>query len=260
MTTPDRMEMLAAAWDLNRADLVRYARRLLLDPDVADDVVQHAALRAMQATSPPSAALEVRKWLFRITSNLVIDELRRRGIWSETALPDARDDAERDCDFVAASVALRGTQDVDAIAREHLSFCFSCVLRSLPPHRAAALLLAEMYGFTVREAASILGGSQAQVKNWLQEARAALVARHLDRCALVHKRGTCYQCSELAMFFNGAPVDPLEGTEGNIDDRVRVVRASRSDLGVWHRRLLQVIEKRHRTAKEPPAPGEESRS
>ena len=238
------MNQVAAAWERNRPDLLRYVRRLLIDPEAAEDVVQQAAVRAMSAASPPTGDVEVRKWLFRITSNLAIDELRRRRTWSETALFDAREDAERDPDFVASSIALRGNPEASAIAQQHLTFCFSCVLRSLPPHRAAALLLAEMYGFTLQEAASILSASRIQVKNWLQEARAALASRHVDRCALVQKKGVCYQCSELATFFNGAPHDPLAGTNGTLEDRLRVVSTCESDLGVWHRRLLRIIEDR----------------
>lgn len=239
------MNHLAGAWERNRPDLLRYVARLLPDREAAEDVVQQVAIRAMNAAAVPADDTELRKWLFRITSNLAIDELRRRRTWSETAIFDARRHAESDTDFVAAALALRGTQEVRAIAQQHLAFCFSCVLRSLAPQRAAALLLTEMYGFTLEEAAAILGGSRNQVKNWLQEARAALVSRHVERCALVEKRGVCYQCSELATFFNGAPHNPLAGTNGTIEDRMRLVAAPESDLGVWHQRLLRIIEERH---------------
>jgi RNA polymerase sigma-70 factor, ECF subfamily len=246
------MNRLSAAWERNRPDLLRYVSRLLLDPDTAEDVIQQTAVRALNAPSPPQGDVELRKWLFRITSNLAIDELRRRRRWSERALLDAREEAERDPDFVAASLALRGTQEVNAIAQQHLAFCFSCVLRSLQPQRAAALLLVELYGFTLQEAASILGASRVQVKNWLQEARATLVSRHVDRCALVQKKGVCYQCSELATFFDGTSNDPLSGTNGTVEDRLRVVRAPESDLGVWHRRLLRVIEEQQTDTKPIP--------
>jgi RNA polymerase sigma-70 factor (ECF subfamily) len=244
MSAAERMDLVSQAWERNRADLVRYARRLLINAEAADDVVQQTAVRALQSDSHPTGSEDLRRWLFRITSNLAIDELRRRGTWSETALFDSRSEAENDPEFVEASLALRGTQEVAAIAREHLAFCFSCVLRSLPPQRAAALLLAEMYGFTVREAASILEATENQIKNWIQEARAALQARHMDRCALLRKNGVCYQCSELSEFFNGVGVDPLAGSNGSLEARMRIVRESHSDLGEWHRRLLEIIEER----------------
>ncbi|HEU4521246.1 MAG TPA: RNA polymerase sigma factor [Thermoanaerobaculia bacterium] len=247
MNSSERMASVSAAWERNRNDLLRYVRRLVIDPDAAEDIVQTAGLRAVAAERSPDGDLDLRKWLFRIASNLAIDELRRRGTWAETALLDSRTDAEADSDFVAASIALRGTQDGAAIAREHLAFCFACTLRSFSADRAASLLLVELYGFTVAEAADVLGASVGQVKNWLQETRASVAARHADRCALVSKKGVCHQCSELAEFFDGAPQNPLEGTAGGTEDRLRIMRsADERDLSAWHRRLSQVIERRAR--------------
>lgn len=174
--------------------------------------------------------------------------MRRQGTWSETALLDSRGDGELDETFVAASEAMRATAEVAAIAREHPAFCFSCTLRSLAPQRAATLLLVEVYGFTLKEAAEILSASVAQAKNWLQEGRASLDSRYGETCALINKKGVCYQCSELSSFFNGVAENPLSGTSGTTDDRVRILRATdHQDLSTWHRLLLRIIEDRANT-------------
>src|SRR5688500_13241640 len=117
MSASERMDAIAQAWDRNRRDLVHYATRLLADADAANDVVQQAALRALGADNAPSDDAGLRKWLFRIISNLAIDELRRRGTWSETTLIEARAAAESDTEFVDASLRLRGSQEMSAIAR-----------------------------------------------------------------------------------------------------------------------------------------------
>ena len=245
MSEQEWMTVVSTAWEENRKDLLRYVARLVVNPDVAQDLVQQTALRALSAAAGPSDSIELRKWLFRIASNLTIDELRRRGTWNEMALIDARRDAEGDPDFVAESLVLRGTQEMSAIAREHLAFCFSCTLRGLTPQRAAILLLVEVYGYKLKEAAAILTASEGQAKNWLQEARAELDERHAERCALISKRGVCYQCSELAEFFNGVAENPLKETDGTTAERVRILKDSNErDLTRWHRRLVDVIEKR----------------
>ena len=244
MSGAERMDAIAAAWADNREDLLRFVRNMVVRPELAEEIVQHAAQRAIAAVSAPDEPLETRKWLFRIASNLAIDELRRQGTWPETALLDSREDGEADESFVAASQTMRGTPEVSAIANQHLAFCFACTLRSLPPERAAALLLIEMYGFTVKETASILSASPAQAKNWLQDARAALKMKFAETCALIGKQGVCYQCSELAEFFNGRPENPLATTPGTSADRLRIARsAGAGDLSAWHRLLLAVIEK-----------------
>lgn len=109
-----------------------------------------------------------------MTTNLAIDHLRRHSTWRETILPETQERARSDAAFVAESRPLQGSPEMRAIAREHLTVCFSCTLRNLPPEQAAALLLAEIYGFTVPEAAEILGASFGQAKGWIQSARATL--------------------------------------------------------------------------------------
>jgi RNA polymerase sigma-70 factor (ECF subfamily) len=245
MGEAERMELVAAAWEENRPELLRFARGMVIRPEIAEDIVQTAGQRAITASDIPAQRPDVRRWLFRIVSNLAIDELRRQGRWSESIVLDARTLGENDRAFVTASEAMRATPEVAAIASQHLAFCFSCTLRSLAPHRAAALLLVEVFGFTVKETAAILNASPGQAKNWLQEARASLEARYAETCALINKKGVCYQCSELSMFFNGRSDNPLAAAGGDIDDRFRILRETkRLGLSDWHRLLIRIIEQR----------------
>jgi len=127
-----------------------------------------------------------------------------------------------------------------AIAREHLTFCFACTLRALPEAQAAALLLKEIYGFTIAEVANILEARPAQAKNWLQAGRAAMDAKYARTCALVAKTGVCYQCIELQQFFTGRPPDALLTKE---DDRLGIVRELRDQpMTKWHVMLTAVLD------------------
>lgn len=90
------------------ADLVAYARRLTGDPHTAEDLAHDAMLRAWHSTNQPTEPDQVRRWLFTITRNLVIDDARsarrRRELPRET-LPEQAE-ADR-ADAVFDSIVVR---------------------------------------------------------------------------------------------------------------------------------------------------------
>lgn len=233
----------AETYEQCRRELVAFATRLVVRPEIAEELAQDAAVRLLDADRLPDDEAQIRAWLFAVVGNLAIDHLRRHSTWRELVLVEVRGRAERDPEFVQASQSLRGSPEVHAIAREHLAVCLSCTLRNLPPEQAAALLLKEVYGFTVAEVAGMLGASAVQVKNWLQRSRRRLEELYAASCALVAQQGVCHQCVELDGFFNGQARDPLAGTRRDVGARLNVLRQARtSELGHWHRRLLQVCD------------------
>jgi RNA polymerase sigma-70 factor (ECF subfamily) len=210
-------------------------------PEIADELVQQAAVRMLEADGVP-AEPGLRAWLFRVTTNLALDYLRRHSTWRETILEDAKERADLDEVFIAESQSLRGSPEIAAIAHEHLAVCLSCTLRNLPPHQAVALLLREVYGFSHDEVAEMTDATFGQVKNWIHTARATLHARYQKTCALVTKEGVCYQCVELSEFFHGRSVDPLDHTLRDLDARLAILRDRRhTPLGPWHRIMMRLV-------------------
>ncbi|HET9468279.1 MAG TPA: RNA polymerase sigma factor [Vicinamibacterales bacterium] len=233
----------AMALEQYRAELITYATRMVVRPDIAEELVQEAAIRLLQSEQPLADLRAIRPWLFRVVSNLAIDHLRRHSTWRELVLVDARERADASPAFIAESTALRGSPELSAIAREHLAVCFACTLRNLNPEHAAALLLKEVHDLSTAEIAEALGGSTTQVKNWLQQARRTLEQRYAHTCALVTKQGVCHQCVELDGFFNDQRRDPLEGTPRTVRARLAILRETRERaLGPWHRRMVRLID------------------
>lgn len=233
----------ADIYERHRRELVNYATRLVVRESVAEELTQEAALRLLQDQRVPNDEGQIRAWLFRVVSNLAIDYLRRHSTWKELVLVDARERAVADPAFVAESHKMRGSPELAAIAREHLTVCFTCTLRNLPPQRAAALLLREVYGFSTAETAESLEATVVQVKNWVQQARRTMEERYAHTCALVAKQGVCHQCVELDGFFNAQSRDPLNGTARNLEARLTILRETReAALGPWHRRMLRLVD------------------
>ncbi|CAN5903670.1 sigma-70 family RNA polymerase sigma factor [soil metagenome] len=80
---------LRAAYNAHGAELYRFAHRQLGDGGAAQDVVQESFLRAWRASAsfdPEVASL--RTWLFAITRNVVIDQVRRVAIRPWQQRPD----------------------------------------------------------------------------------------------------------------------------------------------------------------------------
>jgi len=178
-----------------------------------------------------------------VATNLAFDELRRHSTRRESLVADLRDAAESDPEFMARSRDLIGTPETKAIAREHVAACFACVLHNLSPQRAASVLLREVSGFSVDEAAEILAATPAQVKNWLQEGRAAMLAKYEDTCALVRKEGVCHQCVELDGFMQAGQGSPSARTAMGLEARIAIVRDQlQQPWHPWHRMLFGLLD------------------
>lgn len=238
------LDRLTSIFGVIRPELTAYVQRLVVRPSLSEEIVQETFIHAYQAIDKaPESDEQLRAWLFRIATNLGIDELRRHGNWRETALLDLRQAAESNPEFVRQSMELAGTPETKAIAREHLAVCFSCTLRNLDERRAASLLLKEVHGFAIDEIAEWLSATPGQVKNWLQEARAAMDHRYAATCALIAKQGVCHQCVELDGFFHAGKGDPLQGSAKDIAARIDIVREQAAQpLGRWHQLMFGLLE------------------
>jgi RNA polymerase sigma-70 factor, ECF subfamily len=227
-----------------RPELRAYLCRLVIRPQVAEDITQTTFLKALEDVAVPREdGNRLRAWLFRVATNLAFDELRRHSSWREQVMVDLRQQAERDPDFVRRSQTLTGTPETKSIAREHLTACFACTLRNLPERKAAALLLKEVYGFSIGEMSDILEASAGQVKNWLQESRAFMSERYSSTCALITKNGVCHQCVELDGYFDAKQGDPLANSSGNVDARLDILKKFKDKpWGTWHRFMFDLLD------------------
>jgi RNA polymerase sigma-70 factor, ECF subfamily len=140
------------------------ALRITCDPDDAADALQEAMISAFRRAGDFRAESAVTTWLHRIVVNASLDLLRRRAKrsvgWSGD--PDELPVAEPGLVFDSAA-ATDSRLDVDA------------ALRMLPPPQRAALVLVDMLGYSVADAAEILGASEGTVKSRCARGRARLL-------------------------------------------------------------------------------------
>ncbi|MEP2235777.1 MAG: sigma-70 family RNA polymerase sigma factor [Alteripontixanthobacter sp.] len=135
-----------------------FARGLCGRPDMADDLVQEAMMKAWAAQERFQPGTSMRAWTFVILRNAYLTDMRRnrfRGEYDEGV-------AEKILNAPA------GQEEPIHLADMHRA------LLTLPPERREALLLVGAGGFSYEEAAEICGCAVGTIKSRVGRARSAL--------------------------------------------------------------------------------------
>jgi len=155
MSSGESQAWVLEAVDLYEPGLLRYARRLLGDVDLAADAVQHAFVKLCGETRQRLEGREA-AWLFRVCRNRALDHLRQVG--RERALGDDDDRAA-----AGTLVADRGPDPAAAVERRELAAALRRLLANLPPPQRETIDL-WCEGFTHREIAAITGRQEGHVR------------------------------------------------------------------------------------------------
>ena len=149
------------------------AVRTLGDPEEAADALQDAMISAFRQASGFRGDSAVTTWLHRIVVNACLDRLRRRA-----ARPTVGGLDERAIDVLSPGPAGPGAE-----ASADTALDVMAALRTLAPDQQAVLVLVDMLGYSVADAAAVLGISPGTVKSRCARGRARLLPR------LAHLRG-----------------------------------------------------------------------
>jgi RNA polymerase sigma-70 factor (ECF subfamily) len=143
----------------HRDQMWALALRTTQDPEIAADAVQEAFISAFRGAESFRGEAAVTTWLHRIVVNSCLDRLRR--IKPVVQLPDADLSILPDTRDQHSSVEVR--LDIRA------------ALDQLPEGQRMALVLVDMHGLKVAEAASILNVAEGTIKSRCARGRAAMV-------------------------------------------------------------------------------------
>nr|WP_307848500.1 RNA polymerase sigma factor SigM [Microbispora oryzae] len=137
------------------------ALRTLGDPDEAADVVQDAFVSAYRKAESFRGEAAVTTWLHRIVVNACLDRMRRKSV-----RPVADDEL--------IEAAERDAPHTDQTGEREISLEVTAALKLLPADQRAALVLVDMMGYGVDDAASVLGVPPGTVKSRCARGRAKL--------------------------------------------------------------------------------------
>jgi RNA polymerase sigma-70 factor, ECF subfamily len=147
----------------HRDRLWAVALRTVCDPEEAADALQDAMVSAFRRAADFRGDSAVTTWMHRIVVNASLDRLRRRAVRPVVSAADEQA-------FEALLV-----QDPDPARTSDTRLDVDAALRILPPTQRAALVVVDMLGFSVADAAAILGTSPGTVKSRCARARARLL-------------------------------------------------------------------------------------
>lgn len=139
------------------------ARRTLVHPHRADDIAQETFIRAWKAIARFEEKARFSSWLYRITLNSCLSELRKRKKPIDTYASDELD--ARNLLGNASATFDIAMEKKDLVDR---------MMAELPPVYRAMVVLHYVEGFGCQEIASMLGHPVGTVKAYLHRARAQL--------------------------------------------------------------------------------------
>jgi len=156
-TAGDPAHWVLEAVEAYELPLLRYARRLLDDLDLAHDAVQHAFVKLCEQSQEHLQG-RVAPWLFRVCRNKAIDHLRRAG--REQSLLD---DSAATVRSVASPADLREPDPATQAERHELSALVGSLLAHLPaPQRETLDLWCS--GLAYRQIAEVTGRTEGNVR------------------------------------------------------------------------------------------------
>jgi RNA polymerase sigma-70 factor (ECF subfamily) len=157
----------------HRDRLWAVALRTIGDREEAADAVQDALLSAHRAAARFRGESAVTTWLHRIVVNACLDRIRRRQAHPTVPLPDGSRTPDG---------SLIGGVEPAAPVRDHdTALVVRDALAALPVDQRAALVLVDVQGYPVADAAVILGVAEGTIKSRCARGRArmAIALSHL---------------------------------------------------------------------------------
>ena len=152
----------------HRDRLWAVALRTTGDPEEAADALQDALVNAFRRASGYRSESAVTTWLHRIVVNACLDRLRRRAVRAAEPLPESG--------VFDHTVTVREPPPGPDLAAELADRRdrVLAALRAVSPDQRAAVVLVDMEGWPVEEAAAILGVPVGTVKSRCARGRARL--------------------------------------------------------------------------------------
>ncbi|WP_220628068.1 RNA polymerase sigma factor [Confluentibacter sediminis] len=177
--------------------------RLVTNRQDTEDIVQETYLKAFEKLNTFRKQSSFKTWVFTIAMNTAKNHLEKQKRWQENAQDYGANLHSKSPEYWERfQHVFKSTPDQEYDIKEHISYCFNCINKTLPLKQQVCLLLKEVYHFKVDEIIQITNLTEGVVKHALADARKNMIRIFDGRCAFVNKNGVCHQCTELTGILN----------------------------------------------------------
>ena len=158
--------------DKYKQPVMNLAFRILRDATEAEDLAQNVFLQAYKSAARYTVSARFSTWLFTITRNLCLNEIRRRSRHPADSLeathPDSEDQPARQFEDV------KTTLPAESLLHTELEQKIEQALAELPEIQRTAILLCRRDEMSYEEIAAVLGCSLSATKSLIHRGREAL--------------------------------------------------------------------------------------
>ena len=186
-----------------QSQLQSFIYRIVTNKQEAEDLTQETYIKAFNKLDSYRKESSFKSWVFSIAHNLAKDSLRANQRWGENWMDLVKDAHVGDPELLRRKFEVSQTSEHGKfVIREHISYCFTCISKTLLLTHQICLLLKEVYEFKISEIMLITGLSEGKVKHAIADSRKDMKRIFENKCALINKKGTCGQCTGLNQRFN----------------------------------------------------------
>jgi RNA polymerase sigma-70 factor (ECF subfamily) len=154
----------------HQGPLYNFALRHLRAPQLAEDVVQDAFVRVVQNAGEFKHEARFTTWVYTITRNLYIDQLRKRALRKHPSLDQEKPGEEGDGPTLGEQTAdTRASVERDATGSE-LKERIAKAVEELPEEQREVFLMREVANLPFKEIAEVTGVPENTVKSRMRYA------------------------------------------------------------------------------------------
>lgn len=168
--------------------LANYIYRIVRDRDIAEDLLQETFVRIYHKSREYRRIARFSTWLYKIATNLSLNELRNRARRPHLSLNLPIDTGETDAEEMMTMLESERTEPpVRRIERKELGRLTSETLAQLPEPFRLVIILCDIENFSYQEAAGILNVRPGTIGSRLARARDYFTRKLLPHMRRVRK-------------------------------------------------------------------------